>query len=74
LVVINNGGYSSIRQTQEKFGLHQTGNSVNIPSVRDLAAAFGWTCSTDLSDLNAARVFEITVDPDQKFLPKWEFK
>jgi acetolactate synthase-1/2/3 large subunit len=75
LVVINNGGYSSIKQTQERFGLHQTGNNPLIPDIDSLARTFvGWPCSTDLSDLNAARVFEISVDPDQKFLPKWEFK
>jgi acetolactate synthase-1/2/3 large subunit len=75
LIVVNNGGYSSIRQTQEKFGLDQVGNNPTIPSIRALAATFDLSYSfNDLTDLDSAHVFEMVVDPNQKFLPKWEFK
>jgi acetolactate synthase-1/2/3 large subunit len=75
LIVVENGGYSSIRQTQDKFGLHQVGNDPVIPSIRALAATFNLSYSfNDLSDLDSAQIFEMRVEPDQKFLPKWEFK
>jgi thiamine pyrophosphate-dependent acetolactate synthase large subunit-like protein len=62
LYVIDNGGYASIRQSQEAWGLHQTGNEVNIPNLDVLTAAFG------------AQVTVLRVDKDEVFPPKWEFR
>ncbi len=86
LVVLENGGYASIRQTQENFFGEQYGcgpsSGVGFPSMQRLADAYGlpYVCSTRLEDVAADQqlvtqtggpvLWEVKLTLDYVFEPK----
>jgi acetolactate synthase-1/2/3 large subunit len=76
LIVINNGGYLSIRQTQDNYKFHRAGETPHMPSFKAVAESFGIPYSNDVNDVavDGPIMIELFMDPEEKFLPKWEFK
>ena len=86
LFIINNGGYLSIKQTQNNFfsdNLHGTGpnNGVDFPDFIEVGKAFGIKTTkivghysinliTDILTRKGPELIEVMVDPDQFFEPK----
>jgi acetolactate synthase-1/2/3 large subunit len=85
VIVINNGGYLSIRQTHENFFGRIVGatpaSGVEFPDFARLASAYGLPATdvrstADLSTLdealtqNGPRVIAVTVDPKPGFEPR----
>jgi acetolactate synthase I/II/III large subunit len=85
LIVLNNGGYLSIRQTQANFFGHEFGASaasgVTFPDHAKLARAYGLNgtriCGPDFAEelrrilaSSEPEVCEVILDPDQPFDPK----
>jgi len=86
LFIINNGGYLSIKQTQNNFfndNLHGTAadNGVEFPNFMALGKAFGLKCTQIAKHYSIGSIksilartgpelIEVVVDPDQFFAPK----
>jgi acetolactate synthase-1/2/3 large subunit len=86
LLVLNNGGYSSIRQTQTSFFAAQYGcgntSGLSFPNLERLAAAYDlpYLCSTRLQEVEAHQgrvsaiagpvVWEVRLTLDYSFEPK----
>lgn len=86
LFIINNGGYLSIKQTQNNFfndNLHGTAadNGVDFPNFMAVGKAFGLKCTQiakhysidaikSILARNGPELIEVVVDPDQFFSPK----
>jgi len=85
LFVLNNGGYLSIRTTQESFFTKQIGNGpgtgVSFPDIRKIAAAYGLpsieigprNCCESIREALASDgpiVCDVILDPAQKFEPR----
>jgi acetolactate synthase-1/2/3 large subunit len=86
LFIINNGGYLSIKQTQNNFfndNLHGTAsdNGVEFPNFMALGKAFGLRCTQiakhysiesikSILARTGPELIEVVVDPDQFFAPK----
>lgn len=85
LLILNNGGYLSIRQTQSNFFGHLVGvgpeSGISFPDYVRVAGAFGLpsACITGLQDMPklwttldapGPGVCEIMLDPKQEFEPR----
>jgi acetolactate synthase-1/2/3 large subunit len=86
LFIINNGGYLSIKQTQNNFfndNLHGTAadNGVEFPNFMAVGKAFGLKCTRiaehysielikSILERTGPELIEVVVDPDQFFAPK----
>ena len=86
IIVLDNGGYLSIRSTQENFfsdNLHGTdaSNGVSFPDFCAVARAFGIsshyvdasnfeTMLVEMYKSDGPRLFHVKVDPTQNFAPK----
>lgn len=79
IIVLNNGGYSSIRQTQQAYfpdNLHglseETG--VGFPAIGAIADAYGIPYEENLTDWDGPTLGQIDLDPKAGFAPRVKAK
>ena len=86
VVIIDNGGYSSIKQTQDKYAKNKVGYDLGtglwIPGIADVARSFAISASSQIGEFAAASiashykqmeepcVVNVVVDHKQEFTPK----
>jgi len=86
LFIFNNGGYGMIKISQENlFDSRLSGSGIStgisFPDFKDIARAFGFNyvrisssedllSSTDLISDSNAHIFDVIMDPSQKYFPR----
>lgn len=79
IIVLNNGGYSSIRQTQESHfpgNLHGLGEEtgVGFPVLFYIAKAYGIPQKISLDKEDGPAISEVGIDPHARFAPRVKSK